>query len=84
MDDNGEDSTRGSLVVKRGDRKPEIEIRELRSRIQRLEKTLKKDHASPWLGTEMTSLPRWHSGPRTCNCLKYGKTGYAFPERTSH
>lgn len=74
MDDNGEDSM--GVVKCGGCGEAESEIRELRGKVQLLEKTLKEVLDSTRLGTQMTGLPRRHPGPRTSNCFKCGKSGH--------
>lgn len=74
MDDNGEDSMGVVKCEECG--KAENEIRELRGRVQQLEKTLKEVLDSTRLGTQMTGLPRRQPGPRTGNCFKCGKAGH--------
>lgn len=74
VDCNGEDSM--GVVKCGGCGEAESEIRELRGKVQLLEKTLKEVLDSTRLGTQMTGLPRRHPGPRTSNCFKCGKSGH--------
>lgn len=57
------------VVKNEGNCKAENEIRELRGRVQQLEKTFKEVPDSTQLLTQITGLPRSHPGPRTSNLV---------------